>query len=279
MLLLSFLSFDLQGHRGCRGLRPENTLSGFQHALDLGVDTLELDLGLTADGVLVVAHDPHLTGALAQKDGTWITEPVAIHDLTLEELRTYQVGELNPDSDYARKWPEQIPVMGARVPTLDEVLAMSDTVRFNIETKIDPTEPGHTASPEEFAAAIRATVPPEMRDRVTVQSFDWRTLRLLQDEFSTACLTKPGMTGRFSSWTAEFEPGDYRGVVPLVAAAGCDIWSPYHKQVNRSRVEEAHRLGLAVVPWTVNDPERGEKLIAMGVDGLITDYPDRVRGP
>lgn len=273
------LSFDLQGHRGARGLRPENTLSGFQHALDLGVTTLELDVGMTADGVLVVAHDTHLSGAIARLDGRWLERPVAIHSLTFEQLQAYDVGHLNPDDPYSERFPDQVPVEGSRVPTLAQVLAISDTVLFNVETKLDPTAPDDSASPQEFAQALLDTIPDSMRPRVTIQSFDWRTLRLLQEDFRTACLTKPGNAGRKSPWTAELEPSDYRGLVPLVHAAGCDIWSPYYRQASAGRVEQAHRLGLRVIPWTVNDAKLAAELIERGVDGLITDYPDRIKGP
>jgi glycerophosphoryl diester phosphodiesterase len=279
MLLLSVLAFDLQGHRGARGLRPENTLAAFEHALELGVDTLELDLGLTSDGVLVVHHDPHLSGASARLDGVWLEQPIALHTLTLDQVQRYDVGRLNPDHDYAERWPEQVPVDGQSPPTLQAVLALSDTVRFNIETKLDPKEPGHTATPEAFAVALREAIPAELRPRVTIQSFDWRTLELLDDEFETACLTSPKTVGRNSPWTGSLRPQDYSSIPELVHAAGCDVWSPFHLQVRPRRVEQAHALGLRVIPWTVNTPDRAEELVAMGVDGLITDYPDRIVRP
>ncbi len=272
------LSFDLQGHRGARGLRPENTLPAFEHAISLGVDTLELDLGLTADGVLVVHHDSHLTAAVARLDGRWIEEGVSIRSLTLEQLRAYDVGRLNPDHEYSERFPEQVAVDGTPIPTLTEVLSLSDTVRFNIETKLDPNHPEDTASPEEFAAALRDTIPPQLAERVTIQSFDWRVLVLVQDTWPTACLTQPKTVRRDSVWTAGLLPQDFRTLPELVSAAGCEIWSPYHLQVTRRRVRQAHGLDLRVVPWTVNTPDRAAKLIRMGVDGLITDYPDRVTG-
>ena len=279
MLLLSVLAFDLQGHRGARGLRPENTLAAFEHALELGVDTLELDLGLTSDGVLVVHHDTHLSGDTARLGGVWIEEPIALHELTLEQVQRYDVGRPNPDSDYPARWPEQVAVDGQAPPTLAAVLALSDTVRFNLETKLDPKEPDHTATPAAFARALREAIPVELRPRVTVQSFDWRTLDLVTEEFQTACLTSPKTVGRNSPWTGSLRPQDYRSIPELVLAAGCDIWSPHHLQVRSGRVEEAHGLGLRVIPWTVNTTDLAAELMAMGVDGLITDYPDRIGRP
>ncbi|MFQ5954576.1 MAG: glycerophosphodiester phosphodiesterase family protein, partial [Kiloniellales bacterium] len=134
---------EIQGHRGARGLAPENTLAGFALALSIGVTTLELDVGVTADGVVVVAHDPRLNPALARTaDGSWLAAPgPPLSSLTLAELRRYDVGRIDPQSRYARRFPDQRPVDGARIPMLAEVVALSrkagnHTVRFNIETKL-----------------------------------------------------------------------------------------------------------------------------------------------
>jgi glycerophosphoryl diester phosphodiesterase len=271
MLLLSLMAFDLQGHRGARGLLPENTLVAFERALELGVDTLELDLGLSADGVLVVHHDTHLSPDLARDaEGVWIPEPVALNTLSFAEIRAFDVGRIRPGSAYAGRFGEQRPVDGQRVPALAEVFALSGAVRFNIETKLRADRPEDTASPEAFVEAIRKVVAEaDVADRVTVQSFDWRTLELLAGELATACLS-------------EDEGLDEEATRALIASAraiGCGTWSPQHSQLTPARVEHAHSLGLRVVPWTVNEPARGRELISWGVDGLITDYPDRVRGP
>ena len=281
MWTLVLMGFDLQGHRGARGLHPENTLTGFRAALELGVTTLELDLGLTKDGVLVVHHDTHLSPATARgADGTWIAEERAISSLTLAEVHGYDVGRLNPDHAYAARWPEQLGVDGERIPALAEVLDLDGSVAFNIETKLDATHPDHTRPPEDFVTALKAALADDaVRARVTVQSFDWRTLVLLKGWVRTACLTDADTVVPQSPWTAGFDPAAYASLPALVAAVGCEIWSPNHAQLSEVVIAEAHALGLKVVPWTVNDPARGDELVAWGVDGLITDYPDRVRGP
>jgi glycerophosphoryl diester phosphodiesterase len=272
-------AFDLQGHRGARGLAPENTLAAFSLALGIGVTTLEADLAVTSDGVLVIAHDPVLNPDLVRDaDGRWLASPgPAVRTLTLAELKRYDIGRVNPASRYAKQFPEQKAVDGERFPTLDEVFALAKAsgkpVRFNLETKIRLAHPEETVDPETFArlviAAVRAA---GLASRVTVQSFDWRTLRAVQQrapEIATACLTgeNPG-----------YDLTAYDGSLPrLVKATGCAMWSPHFRTATAALVAGAHALGLTVVPWTVNDPADMDRLIDLSVDGLITDYPDRLR--
>jgi glycerophosphoryl diester phosphodiesterase len=288
--------FDLQGHRGARGLMPENTLAGFALALNLGATTLEMDLGISRDGHVVISHDARLNPALTRDtDGKWLDNPgPAINTLSLEELKAYDVGRLQPDSDYARRFPEQRAVDGARIPTLDEVLVLaprqgSKRVRLNLETKLNPLEPHLTPSAEEFARTVIEHVRRAgAAGRTTIQSFDWRTLERVQalaPEIQTAYLTaqqkwldnveagRPGV----SPWTAGMDVDDFGGSVPrLVKRAGGDIWSPYFRDLGREQLDEARALGLTVIVWTVNDVPDMHSLIDLGVDGIITDYPDRL---
>jgi glycerophosphoryl diester phosphodiesterase len=290
-------AFDLQGHRGARGLAPENTIAGFARALAIGVTTLELDLVITRDGVVVVSHDPHLNPDLTRgSDGAFIAaKGPAIHSLTFEELQRYDVGRIKPGTAYAKRFPEQQPVDGARIPALTEAFDLvkrsgADRIRFNIETKIAPTSGADTPDPGTFAKAVATLVQDTgLVSRVTVQSFDWRTLaamRKLAPEIERACLTieadgedniqrgKPGP----SAWTAGLDVDDLGGSVPrLVQDAGCAVWSPYFRNVTADMLKEAKALGLKTIPWTVNEPADMQRLIDLGVDGLISDYPDRLR--
>lgn len=284
-------AFDLQAHRGGRALWPENTLPAFEKALDLGVDTLELDTGLTRDGTLIIAHERHVDTNLARDGaGKWVEGPQPTwHSLTLAQVQTYDVGRIRPDSAYAKRFARQQSIDGTRVPTLaalfDLVKRKGDSkVRFNIETKIDPTAPADTVDPESFAKALVK----EVRDaglegRVTIQSFDWRTLQVVHQiapAISTAYLTiidpeesNVSMTGT-SPWTAGFDPAKHGGSLPAaIKAAGGTIWSPYHVNLTPELVKEAQALGLKVLPWTVNDEADMKRLIGWGVDGLITDDP------
>src|SRR3970282_2155878 len=266
-------AFDLQGHRGARGTAPENTLPGFAAALAVGVATLELDAGVTRDGVVVVHHDRRLNPDIARgPGGRWIEAPgPLLRELDFKELRRYDVGRLRPGSEYAARFPEQAPADGARIPRLAELFALvrkagNDEVRFNIETKISPAAPAETLPPEAFARALIGEIRKAgVAARTTVQSFDWRTLHAVEraaPEIATVYLT-----GRREG-----------GSQPqAVHAAGGRIWSPHYEELDTAALIEARGLELKVVPWTVNEPGFIERFLDLGVDGIITDYPERVR--
>jgi glycerophosphoryl diester phosphodiesterase len=297
MRLSSADAFDLQGHRGARGLAPENTLDGFATALRIGVTTLELDVGVSKDDVVVVSHDRLLNPDHTRgPDGQFLPgRGPAIRTLTLADLKQYDVGRLKPGTAYAAAFPLQQPIDGARVPALSELFGLAkrmdaDKVRFNIETKLTPSSGAETPDPETFAALVAAVVRAAgMAPRVTVQSFDWRTLTALQriaPEIERACLTvetaeddniqraRPGP----SPWTAGLDIDDFGGSTPkIVAATGCHIWSPYYRNVSAELMTDAKNAGIRVIPWTVNEPADMTRLIDLGVDGLISDYPDRLR--
>ena len=284
-------AFDLQGHRGARGLAPENTLAGFERALALGVSTLELDIGLSADGVPVIVHDPSLPADMTRNaQGEWLSAPTPlIHSLSLAELQAYDLGRVRADSRTARDFPQQQSRDGERLPTLaqlfERVRALgADQVRFNIETKTNPDKPQDTATPEEFVSAILAVVRQTgMQQRVTLQSFDWRTLKLAQQqapEIPTAHLTIETRNANNTTapqWTAGLRRGEYASVAHMVQAAGGRLWTPHQASLTQANLRQAQQLGLKVIPWTVNDPADMRRLIDWGVDGIITDYPDRLR--
>jgi glycerophosphoryl diester phosphodiesterase len=289
--------FDLQGHRGARGLRPENTLAGFAFALELGVTTLELDCGVTKDGVVVVSHDRALNpDHTRDADGRFLdVSGPSLRELSYAELRRYDVGRIRPGSDLAARFPEQHAVDGQRIPRLADVYALvkeagDREVRFNVETKIDPLHPDSTVTPETFVTALVEVIRAAgMESRTTIQSFDWRTLvlaRKMAPEIAIVALTdqqpdedtmeigKPGV----SPWLGGLDVDEYGGSVPkTVLALGARVWSPHALDLDPSLVAEAHALGLTVIPWTVNEPGQMEQAIALGIDGLITDYPDRLR--
>ncbi len=289
--------FDLQGHRGARGLMPENTLPGFARALAIGVTTLELDLAVTRDSQVVVIHNPRFESEIARHaNGEWLQQSSpSIHSMTLAEVKAYDVGRLNPASKYAKRYPEQQPVDGSSVPTLGEVFELvnkssNQSVRFNIEIKINPERPQLTLLPKEFVQAVVDVVRRyKMEHRVVLQSFNWRVLKEAQDmapEITTSYLTADqtwlsnlqiGIPGP-SPWLNGFDVDNFKGsAARAIKAAGGTIWSSYHKEVDAESIELAHQLGLSVNVWTVNDPVRMRELIKMSVDGIITDYPDRLR--
>jgi glycerophosphoryl diester phosphodiesterase len=261
-------AIELQGHRGARGLAPENTLPGFELALGIGVDTLELDVGVTRDGVVVIHHDRRLNPDVARgSDGKWVAAPPpTIFSMTFEELQRYDVGRIRPGSEYARRFPHQKPIDGTRIPRLRDLFeaAKNSKVAFNIETKVAPEAPEETLAPEPFARALIAEVRTAgVAARTTIQSFDFRTLRAVEreaPEIATAYLT----SGKNS------EPAKVR-------AAGARVWSPDWRDLTLQKVEAARGAGLRIIAWTVNEPPDIARMLDMKVDGIISDYPDRVR--
>jgi glycerophosphoryl diester phosphodiesterase len=289
------MAFDLEAHRGGRGLFPENTLQSFAGALTMGVDTLELDVGATRDGELIVSHERRLNPDLARDaSGNYVMPPGApFVELTLAQVKSYDVGQIRPGSAYARQFPEQRAVPGTPIPTLKEVIDLvrrsgNRQVRLNIETKIDPGHPDESPDPERFVALLLGALDAEtFADRVMIQSFDWRTLQIVQKrapQIPTVYLTLqrgPAATialDKATSWTAGFNPADRGGSLPrTIRDAGGAIWSPYFADVTPALVAEAHDLKLRVVVWTVNKPEDMARMIDMGVDGIISDRPDLLR--
>jgi len=289
------MAFDIEAHRGGRALFPENTLPSFANALSMGVDTLELDIGVTRDGAIVVSHERHLNPDLARTaDGVYVAPPgVPFIQLRLEDVRKYDVGQIRPGGAYAAQFPEQRAVPRTPIPTLGEVINLvrksgDRHVRLNIETKIDPDHPEQSPDPQRFVTLLLDLLQQEQFSaRVMVQSFDWRTLQLVQKlapAIPTVYLTQqqgPGATvfpDKASDWTAGFNPAEYGNSLPrTIKAAGGMIWSPYFGDVDSELISESHRLGLAVVVWTVNKPADMARLIDIGVDGIISDHPDLLR--
>ena len=257
---------DVQGHRGARAVLPENTLPAFAYALEIGVDTLELDMGVSKDGVVVVYHDQEVNPAICQTQaGGNVAKGLLIHELTLTQIKSFDCGaRINP------RFPKQTPQPGTQIPTLDEVFAMAakssaenaPTVRFNIETKSKEDKPNAQPSPKEFVRAVLKVVDKyELRSRVTLQSFDHRTLleaKKQAPELELAALF-------------EDKPKDW---VSATQAAKADIVSPNFNDISASDVANIQAAGLKVIPWTANSIADWEKLLKMKVDGIITDDPE-----
>jgi glycerophosphoryl diester phosphodiesterase len=289
------MAFDIEAHRGGRALFPENTLASFANALTMGVDTLELDIGVTSDEAIVVSHERGLNPDLARgADGVYVAPPgIPFVRLRLEDVKKYDVGQIRPGSAYAAQFPEQRAVPGTPIPTLREVIDLvrksgDRHVRLNIETKIDPNHPDESPDPQRFVALLLDLLAAEkFSDRVMVQSFDWRTLALvrkLAPEIPTVYLTlqrgsAPTVSlDKASEWTAGFNPAEHEGSLPrTIKAAGGAIWSPYFGDVTPALISESHSLGLQVVVWTVNKEADIARMIDMGVDGIISDRPDVLR--
>lgn len=299
--------FDLQAHRGGIGLTVESTLASFAKGLETGVSTLELDLQITQDGREVITHDRKIsakkcldTAPVTPNDPEFPYVGKYVKDLTFEQVRSLDCGSLTQP-----QFPGQTASPGAKMPTLAEVFALADSyrasqVKFNIETKVEAGAPTETAPREQFVdVALREISAAHMQSRVSVQSFDWGALRLVQQrdpQIRTVALTnkdflQAGQPGS-SPWLGGIDADDFGGdLVRAAASLGFDAVSPVHgtpqngkvtdpgyvPYVTEDMVQRAHAAGMQVIPWTVDDQPTMRALIDAGVDGIITDYPDRLR--
>ncbi len=243
----------VHGHRGARARRPENTLPAFRYAIEQGVDVLELDVAVTKDNVPVVSHDPLINATICSGPRTG----VPIHTLTLDELHQYDCGaKQNP------AFATQVPAPGTHIPTLDEVFDLSrgSKIQFNVETKIFADHPELTPSPEPFTQMILDRIRKHgIADRVILQSFDPRTLRVMKK--LDPSIRRSALFETDRDWpevAREFE---------------ATIFSPEYHLVTPERVAQAHAAGLQVVPWTVNKPEDWQRLVDAKVDAIISDDP------
>jgi glycerophosphoryl diester phosphodiesterase len=297
-------TFDLQGHRGARGLKPENTLPAFEVAFDLGVTSVETDVHLTADGVPILFHDPvvsdRLCRAIPGSLAADLANPPKISSLTLAQMRGYRA-DRNPDpgrfpkqdnqaTPLARMFGDRHGIDPFTPPTLADLFAFTSAysgdlgraagksaeqrqrarqVRFDLELKRVPFRPevigNQGSAPDRFEQEILARVRlMEMIERTTVRSFDHRCVRCLREQ-------EPRLTGAVL----------VAGTAPVSAAelarqADAQIYCPELEFLDQKQVQQIHAAGIRVVPWTVNDPDDWARLLDWGVDGITTDYPDRL---
>ncbi|MFG1959382.1 glycerophosphodiester phosphodiesterase family protein [Nonomuraea sp. NPDC049028] len=300
-------TFDLQAHRGGLGLVVESTLASFANGLQVGVSTLELDIQITEDGKAVVTHDRRVdarkcqdTGPVTPGDPEYPYVGKYLNTLTFAQVQTLDCGSRTlPD------FPGQRPSPGARMPLLSQVFDLvkryrANDVKLNVETKVEAGAPSETAPREQFVrVAVEEIRRAHMLRQVTIQSFDWGSLMLMrrvEPRLPLVALTnidflqtgKPGA----SPWLGGIDIDDFGGdPLRAVKSFGAGAFSPVHGSpqngkvtdpgyqayVTRAMVDQAHRLGLKVIPWTIDDEATINKLIDDGVDGIITDYPDRLR--
>lgn len=271
-------TFDFEGHRGCRGLMPENTIPAFKKALDLGVTTLELDVCISKDHQVVVSHEPYMNNLFCSKpDGSPVTKAeeksLNLYTMTYDEIKKYDSG-IRGNVLY----PEQ-QKLATYKPLLKDMIAACEAyikehklkpVKYNIEIKSEEQEYGisQPKTVEEFSdlvyKEIMKQLPPE---RVVLQSFDFNVLKYWNLQFKNKKYKKVTLSALVENEMVD-STLEKLGFLP-------DIFSPYYKNLIKRRVDMCHEKGIKVVPWTVNDVETMKAMIAIGVDGLISDYPNR----
>ncbi len=280
----------IYGHRGARGVWPENTMAGFAYLRDLGIGGVEIDVQLSADGVPVVIHDPRIPMQIARDArGAWLDAPgPRIMELTTAELMRFDMGRLNPAHPYGARFPEQQPVDGARIPRLSEFLdwaAQDPQMVLNIEIKSFAPRADLSAPPHALAEAVAHALSHQRSPNpCLVSSFDWRVLSALRDlapQIARGYLShaEPGDDCTIyagSPWMDGLDLADHGQSLPrLIAAQGAQAWCPWFGDLTSDDLEAAHALGIAVNVWTVNETRDIAAMRAMGVDGVITDYPAR----
>lgn len=294
--------FDLEAHRGGRDVRPENALYSYAYAMELGATSIECDMQLTKDGQIVMSHNPILNSDITRdENGNYIeNNKYDIRLMTVDELKKFDVGVMNPNcGEYYDLHGKTQFTYDAKIPTLEELMQLIQSydnkdIILNIETKSypDPESIGYknNADPKKFVETFNNIVKKyNMEDRVVLQSFDWRTLiemKKLNPNISTSALWQEQPSwGRDSEslrryekkkspWLGGLDIKDYQGnPVKAAHAIGADIISPYYTEISKQDVDEAHFLGMKVVPWTVNNEKDMNMLLDMGVDGIISDKP------
>ncbi|KZM71678.1 glycerophosphodiester phosphodiesterase family protein [Nocardia terpenica] len=297
---------DLQSHRGGRGLLVEESLAAYAHSIEIGVSTLELDIVLTADKAPLIWHDPVIqaekcadTAPAFPGDPKFPYVGKLVHELTYDQVRTLDCNKTLP------KFPEQQPVPGNKIAKLPELFDLVksypgafEALRYNIETKIEAEHPEQSATPQEFVDIILDEVnKAAATDKTEIQSFDWSSLPLVKAKnpaIPTVALYDNSTFTPHSRWLGPIHYEDHKAdPLAAVKALGADIASPSYVEpwdtdntfgspgfkmaVTTTDVQKAHNLGLKIIPWSINDKPAIAAQIDTGVDGIITDYPNRMR--
>lgn len=266
--------FDKQGHRGCRGLMPENTIAGMYKAIDLGVTTLEMDVVVTKDKKVVLSHEPWFGQEITTKpDGSFMgpreERKFNLYWMTYEDVKTFDVG-MKPHPRFPRQTKMKAikPLLSDLFDSVELYISSKNLpkVQYNIETKCLPAgDKVFHPEPAEFVDLLIGVIKEKkMEDRVIIQSFDIRTLKYLHEKhpsIKTALLIE------------DSEEKDFEGQLNALGFIPT-IYSPNYTMLDKKLVKSCHAKGMKVIPWTVNNADEIKKLKKMGVDGIITDYPD-----
>ena len=268
------IAFDKQGHRGCRGLMPENTIPAMMKAIDLGVNTLEMDIVFTSDNVAILSHEPFFNHEITTKpDGKFIDEKEEknynIYKMTFAEAQRYDVG-LKPHPRFPEQQKIKVskPSLAAMIDSVEACAASKNLpkVYYNIETKTDPaTDKTYHPAPAAFVEMLMKVINDKgIADRAIIQSFDMRTLKYLHKKYpaiKTALLIEVTNKSSFRKQIKDL------GFTP-------SIYSPEEKLVTPNLINECHERNIRIIPWTVDDKKRIKELKSSGVDGIISDYPN-----
>jgi glycerophosphoryl diester phosphodiesterase len=286
----------IYGHRGARGDLPENTLDSFLYLFDNFIGAYETDILISKDLIPVITHDFKLDPSLTKDiNGEWITdENIKIFDLTYEELSKYDVGTLNKLSKYGRRFINQKSLPNQKIPKLTDLLSLTkksqiENLVINLEIKSTPSQDNLTPQPKEMVGLILDVVNNfGLNEKIIYSSFDWRVLREIKEqspETPRAYLTFQQQTGTKISGTI-YDQSPWMDFMPLknaielpilIASLGGQAWHPYYRDITKKMIQNSHEANLPVNVWTVNDEDEMLKMIEYGVDGIMTDYPLKLK--
>lgn len=278
------------GHRGARGLRPENTLPSIDAAIAAGADMIEIDVQLTADGVPAVLHDQRLSPDLYRKDGQWIaTTSAPVNEMGWSDLSSYDAGQTRPGSATYKAFPHQAVCGAAPIPRLSEVLDHLGDHGVGLLLEIKNDQPGNAKArwPDLLADSVLLEIGGRTDVPILFQSFDWRVLEAVRQRDAKAQLSAltsatipphnleigSPLLGRWADDVSRHGPAH------VIAGLGWQTWSADFRDLTQAEIEGAHRPGLSVFAWTVNDLATARDLMSWSIDGLITDYPDMIAAP
>lgn len=277
------------GHRGARGLFPENSMVGFENILKMGVTLIELDVVFSKDKTPIITHDHTINPSTSRDvDGEFVNENIKVSSLTVEQIKNYEIGRLDLDSDYGRRFPEQAQLDGIYMPTLQELFEKMqqpefEQMRLMVEIK---SEPNYLSQDRENIASlvIKQIREANLSNKVLLHSFDWLLLsefKKKDPKITTSFLTKKGYQNEsenyYPSQVFMQDAAGYSNSVPeKISALGGSVWCPYFKDITRDRLLSARENNLIVVAWTLNELDDIDAMIELGVDAIVTDYPPRV---
>ena len=277
------------GHRGARGLFPENSIVGFENILKIGVTLIELDVVFSKDKTPIITHNHTINPSTSRDvDGEFVNENIKVSSLTVEQIKNYEIGRLDLDSDYGKRFPEQAQLDGIYMPTLQELFEKMqqpefEQMRLMVEIK---SEPNYSSQDRENIASlvIKQIREANLSNKVLLHSFDWLLLsecKKKDPDITTSFLTKKGYQNEsenyYPSQVFMQDAAGYSNSVPeKISALGGSVWCPYFKDITRDRLLSARENNLIVVVWTLNERDDIEAMIDLGVDAIVTDYPPRV---
>ena len=296
MILSKPNHIKIYGHRGARGDLPENTLESFKYLFENNINAYETDILISKDFIPVITHDFRLDPSFTKdNNGNWIEdENIKIFDLTYEELLKFDVGSINKLSRYGRRFINQKILENQKIPKLSELLDLSsknvsDNLLINLEIKSTPDEENLTPTPEEMVKLVMQEVNKStLQNKIIVSSFDWRTLTVMKKlypEISRAYLTFQQQAGikikntiyNRSPWMSYLPFFENHELPKIIKSQGGEAWHPYHKDITKKLVDISHQENLPVNVWTVNKDYDMLKMVEYGVDGIMTDYPLRLK--